>query len=194
MRIPAGYGQANIVFTGGAVPQGAEVTFGFMPTGLNVGDAARSALTIGNQLGTSTIMANLSSLVVATAVRVKLGPNLDGPYHERIINIPGSIVSSTVTPNVAVLVRKNTVLGGRRNRGRFYWPGLRETDVDEAGFVLTTRRTDLQADFDAFLSGLTLADITPVVLHGEAQGELAPVPIASFSVDPRVATQRRRLR
>lgn len=99
-----------------------------------------------------------------------------------------------VPQNTAVLVKKVSNLGGRRNRGRFYVPGLPETDIDNAGNMVGaslaawgTAMNNLQLglESDSFLDRL-------VIFHSAAP--LTPTIVASLAVDPKVATQRRRLR
>lgn len=106
--------------------------------------------------------------------------------------------------NSAVLIKKNTGLGGRRNRGRMFVPGLAgEASVSNLGVVVESTRLIWQGVADAFLAALeaTNGGIVPSqpmqVLHtpdpitGVAP---APTPVSSLTVASTIATQRRRLR
>lgn len=108
--------------------------------------------------------------------------------------VTGGNAAGVLPQNCAVLVKKVTSLGGRRNRGRFYVPGLSETDVDSTGTILTTplanwgtavNNLQLGLESDSFLDRL-------VIFHSSAP--LTPTIVADLDVDRKIATQRRRLR
>lgn len=62
---------------------------------------------------------------------------------------------SSTTPNCAILLRKNTAVGGRRNRGRIYLPFMiNEGEVDEAGSLSAGVIGDINTDAAAWLSDL----------------------------------------
>jgi hypothetical protein len=130
---------------------------------------------------------------------------------------PDLIVESDLTPvrgtstteklpqNCAALIRKNTGLGGRPNRGRCYLPGvLSEGGVNQVGAVETATVTDFQTRADDWLEALALGATgssplvpTPmVILHGPSSAGPAgpPTPVISLTMGTRIATQRRRLR
>lgn len=100
-------------------------------------------------------------------------------------------------PNTAVLVRKQSALGGRRNRGRMYLPGFAlRTLVTSAGIIDSAYLEDLNTNLQTFLeyvnAGTGFNATQLGVLHSEAPA--APAPIISLVAQPKVATQRRRLR
>lgn len=100
---------------------------------------------------------------------------------------------STPPNNCAVLVRKNTALGGRSNRGRMYLPPYRfaEGDYTPTGILGTTQVATLQAEVDAFLTQLEVQNLSPVLWHSDGS---AGTLITSLVVQPRLATQRTRMR
>lgn len=116
-----------------------------------------------------------------------------GPY-------PGENSGSVVPQNTAYLIRKRTDVAGKRGRGRFYLPGVRESVVDQAGNVHPDQVTaiNLAASnwYDDLTSSPGLTYYPPYVLHrSEGIGiEPAPSAITSFRCENIVATQRRRLR
>ena len=189
MVIPAGFAQVNLIFTGAAVPTGAQVTFGVDPEASQT--PADVALIVETALIASGILANLSTALAVTAILVKFGPNETGPSIERATNLPGTSASAVEAPNTAVLVHKLTAFGGRRGRGRNYWPGIGEGAVDSSGALLPQVRADLETDMEAFRNELADLLAPMVLLHSDAT---APYGVDSLSVDARVATQRRRLR
>jgi hypothetical protein len=120
-----------------------------------------------------------------------MGPDDTGPSALHSAVEPGAGDSAAAPPNVSVLVRKNTALGGRKGRGRMYIPGVAEADSDGAGVMSSVRQAAWQAQADTFLVAAALGGLAGVVLHEDAT---TPTPIISLAVDGRVATQRRRLR
>jgi len=128
-----------------------------------------------------------------------------------IIEVVASTAGTdTVVPHIpqnsALLVSKGTALGGRRNRGRFYVPGLlNEGVVDNVGNVSASTYQPL---FTAFLEDLLVEANTNVLemvlFHsyewtgdvdpGPPPGFPAPTVVTALTVNGRIATQRRRLR
>lgn len=111
--------------------------------------------------------------------------------------LAGSKAGSAITANTAVLVKKLTGSGGRRNRGRMFFPCPVEGDVNHQGQLTNLARSEWEADVAKLLPGGVIHTAfgflgEPVLLH-EA-GSQTPTPITGLVVDPRVATQRRRLR
>ncbi len=99
--------------------------------------------------------------------------------------------------NCAWLIHKRTAFAGRRGRGRLYLPGPAEGEVDNLGQVgiatqnswngaLSSWRTDISGS--ASFLGMC-------ILHGPGVSAVpAPYFVSSLSLDPVIATQRRRLR
>ncbi len=100
--------------------------------------------------------------------------------------------------NVAALVHKLSTSAGRRNRGRFFLPGLREGEVSDTGMVSGNSITGINNDLAAWLNKLNtlMSQIDGmVILHSTGiSGAPPPTVVAQLLVDPVVATQRRRLR
>lgn len=113
---------------------------------------------------------------------------------EFIVNLAGTIAGGTPPPNCAVLIRKNTAAGGRKNRGRFYVPpsGVGESDISSAGFLSELMQASLQATYTNLFTGLGARDLVPVLFHSDPLDP--PTNVTGFNVQPLVATQRRRLR
>lgn len=106
--------------------------------------------------------------------------------------VGGRLLSST-SPNVAVLCKKTTALGGRRNRGRFYLPWIvASTTINETGVVASSEVTSLQTKATLFKTDMAGAGATSpmVILH--QSGSTTPALVTALTIDARVATQRRR--
>lgn len=192
MIIPTGYAQANIFYAGTVVPTGAENTLGLQvgvpgPTPAEVAESVAGLWEI-------TVMPFLVDNISMTHVAVKFGPGDTGPSGEFPLVVAGGDTGEGDAPSVAVLVKKNTVDGGRAGRGRMYLPGIRESRVEDGGHINGTYAEDLAEGLENFRLGLISDDINPVVLHGPDSPIATPSEIVTFTVDPTAATQRRRMR
>lgn len=188
MRIPEGHGQVTWFFSGDAVPTSAAVTCGFF----NAIDQAASACAIELGIQWENEMTDLYTDELAlVAVRVKLGPNVDGPMAEVIATGLGTASGTAVPPNTALCVRKNTNVGGREGQGRFFIPGIPEASVDQSGQLEAGYATAAQSVCTSFLASCEANDLPLEVLHNSNR---SPSGITTLSVQSRVATQRRRLR
>lgn len=190
MEIPAGYAQANFLFTGTAAPSGAQVTMGFsvpaeQPTPAEMG----AALLLGWEF-----QEQLSSSITLSGILVKYGPAITGPSAEIVANVPGLGNATAVPPNTSALVGKVTGFGGRAGRGRFYLPGLVEGNVTESGAIEAFYLSALQAVADSTFDNWVTAGYIPALLHGANSPIPQPLPVVGLEVSGRVATQRRRLR
>jgi hypothetical protein len=111
----------------------------------------------------------------------------------------GTGTAGTLIPqNTAFLAHKRTAYAGRSGQGRFYLPGVYESQVNNIGQVDSGVITALNTSLAAFRNAVrAAADVEEMVLFhdsaGAAAGEL-PYFITSLDTDPVVATQRRRLR
>ncbi len=126
------------------------------------------------------------------------GPDGLGLTWEVVTDIPGTYTGACLPPNCALLIHKRTQSGGRRNRGRFFLPGVPEGTVDQVGNLMGTYPQSvagLGPALFAALAGvsgvgeLAIFHTTPVGVAG-----LAPTQITSMDVDQKIATQRRRMR
>lgn len=193
MIIPVDYAQANFIFSGGALPFGAECTLGFNVE-LYSGDPADAALDIANTVVAEDLMVNCSDDIVLDRVRVKFGPNATGPEGEVVATVAGGITGESAAPNTTFLIRKNTGFGGRTGRGRMYWPGVPEAGVDADGDLSGTYASDVTAKWAAALPVFQGQGLVPVLLHSAGSPVSVPLPITGFVCDLRAATQRRRMR
>lgn len=99
----------------------------------------------------------------------------------------------SIPANCAVLIKKNTAAGGRRNRGRMYLPAvaLQGSDVLPSGFLASGEAAARQTQFDGAITALAAFSILPVLFHSDGG---TPTAISSFSVEAQLGTQRRRMR
>jgi hypothetical protein len=175
-------------FDGPGLPFPAAVVFGFDPSGSP--DPADLAEVIHGGW-TGSILEEQNAACDLVGCTVKLGPNSTGASGTFSSTETGGNAESGCTPNVAILVTKNTGLGGRRGRGRMYIPGVTEDGVGAVGQLAEATQEAFQDQCNAFLVLMTLAGLPVVLLHSDAT---TPTAVTSLSVSNRVATQRRRLR
>lgn len=108
----------------------------------------------------------------------------------------GNAAGANSTPNCSRLVHKNIAGQVGRRAGRMYLPPPAEADVDENGTIAGAHIVALDAALEAFKDGVTDGDQHACVVHKiEATGGASPnSQITTFTTDPMLATQRRRLR
>ena len=107
--------------------------------------------------------------------------------------VVGTLTGMGIPSNSSWLIKKNTALGGRHNRGRMYIPpyGLASANVETNGNINSTLVGIMQDFWDAILTAVGVSSWELFVLHSDST---TPTPINGFSVENQVATQRRRLR
>lgn len=124
------------------------------------------------------------------------GRTNEGTSNVATFSVPGGLNVDCAPYSVATLVHKISGVPGRRNRGRWYLPGVNEDAVDAAGVISPAIYAPFQARMDAFQEALDDANLKGVIFHNPPLGGGTPASteILSFQVDARVATQRGRLR
>lgn len=192
--IPPGYAEAVIPITREGDDRPYVVTFG-LEVDLGDVDAAQIADNV------------LTAFAGVWRTSLPTGGNV-GPATLRLGQDGGDpvIVESTVVEptqngqpfcpqNVALLVQKRSGYGGRRNRGRMYFPGVTEAAVDNVGVIAPGTLAAYQALADDWLETFGFANPgvgNMVILHSTEPA--TPTVVTSLRVEPMVATQRRRLR
>lgn len=141
---------------------------------------------------------------ILKGVTVRVGQDGDPLVMEGPLNTVGLSSGTRTPPNTAVIVSKLSALGGRRNRGRMFWPSISEGTVDDLGLITTATLNAYQTEFNNFLIGLRggggFAQNTDemVILHSTNPLSPAPTPpptiVTALRVEQLVGTQRRRLR
>ncbi len=195
MHLPdSTYYMVNHIFSGAGYPRGAQVTYGYKATGGTPNASQLAALL--STAWASNMMPQLSTSLTLTSTRVKQGPDDTGPFAFAGAAVAGQISGNSDSPNVAALVKKNTALGGRKNAGRWFLPGLSETFTDPGGLITGSFLANLQGACTAFLADIEAMGTSTtgfmVLLHED--DATAPTQVVSLSVQEKVATQRRRLR
>lgn len=145
---------------------------------------------VGGPYVTGAMIGNWQFIGVTTTLMDDTGPVV-GEYNQ---TISGSAAGLGLVPNTALLIKKNTASGGRRNRGRMYvppvWPP--ETKVDGNGVIDSGEVTTLQNQYNSAFADLVTNNCPPMLFHSEAP--FTATAITGFTVQSLMATQRRRLR
>lgn len=165
-------------------------------------------------LGTASALAHVQR--VKEVLIARINPSLDGNVTLDVVGRFGQdgpddlVVPSNTAPvgggrtgdslpsNSSILVQKRSNLGGRKNRGRMYWPLLiAQTGVTETGVALSTTVATLQTAFTNVINDFALGTggspvMDMVILHRTSIED--PTTVTSLIVQPLIATQRRRLR
>lgn len=186
--IPVDYAQVNLKYAGVGWPNGGEVTFGVKNNDdLSAAEIAAAVISIWS----SNLRSMVPDAILLSSVLVKLGPNVDGDFAEVGSGLAGTDDAGDVAPNMAVLVRKVTALGGRKHRGRMFWP-VGESVVLDGGAISSTYVTNANENWADAQVALSSANIPMYLLHNDAL--VAPDLVTALAVQATGATQRRRLR
>ena len=112
---------------------------------------------------------------------------------EALSNITGTQSLDSIPANTAILVKKVTAAGGRRNRGRMFLPAvaLQGSDVLPSGFLAAGEQAARQVQVGLAEAAMIADDCFPVLLHSDGG---TPTAIVDLAVASQVATQRRRMR
>lgn len=208
MDIPDDYAQVGMHFTTGTPSRPALVLFGVF---LDVGTPSTAMCAAINTLWGDTIADVQCSDTILTNVTLQVGPSPDGPTYEYPSNTPGGLAEASLPNASAVLVTKGTDLGGRRMRGRSYWPGPTEPQTVDGSTLSSTALADWVAACAAFHDGLdAIIGIPMHLLHGPpTEWQLVggqprrvpiagtippPTPVVSYTAQGVLASQRRRQR
>jgi hypothetical protein len=202
--IPVGFASFSIEITHARDAQPYNVTFG-TETDLSEASAIDHANHAMSSFG-GAFVSRLDSETFITKATGRFGQDGEDVLiiDSDLAPMGGTRSGSSVPPNTAVLVRKLSGLGGRRNRGRCYVPMAATAGAETEGGVLSTgERTALQTSANAWFNNLATGvppDVPPmpmVILHNEPPGGGVlplPTPVVGLTVDTTLATQRRRLR
>jgi len=196
--LPIGFGQVIHSISLADDPEPMALTYGvkFEPnspttSGQATVDALRNAFVthLGGLLATGYMHRQ-------TELKVQFGAALEVFLNNETANFTGT--TNALPQNSALLVHKRSNTAGRRHRGRLYIPGVNETNVDPKGVVAEALRSAWQTGLNAFLQAVvdTVTLEAMVIFHSGLSGAVLPppTPVSTLAVDPRIATQRRRLR
>ena len=122
----------------------------------------------------------------------------------RVMPAPGLAAGNPLAGHSAVLIKKQAIGGRGARSGRWYLPGMDESDFT-ANTMVGSVKAALQAKVGTFLSAINQSGKIPVlgggtydselvVVHTPQSGPASTSKVTAFTVDSTMATQRRRLR
>lgn len=193
--IPAGYGQVAVEMRQTGMNRAAYFTWGF--EGGDGSDPDGDAQAIYTLLSASGRLLNVAQYVAGWSVQrilVTVGTVL-GPFSgEHQVETVGTKPGEAAPPQVALLVRKNSALGGRKGRGRLYLPPafVAETDITQQGTISSSPYGTLRTTVNSTLTALNASSYPVRLLHSTASP--GPSAVTQWSLQQVVATQRRRIR
>jgi hypothetical protein len=177
--------EAMISTIGVAIPEAADPAL--------LANAMVAIATFPGSICQASLMSTQYSFV-GTEVFARVGGDI--VTSESTATTVGTVSAMAPPPNnCAVLVKKLTNFGGRRNRGRMFLPpcGVNEGEVDSAGIILPARLAILQGQVNVLREQLEAADYGPYLFHSSGPTATATL-ISALSVQGQIATQRKRMR
>ncbi len=204
--VPGGYGQVIHSFNLSGDQDPMAITYGLsvVTTFPTPTDAQTIAANLHTEFTTRIVTPLMSNAYTCTQTEIQL-VQTSGTAPQVYVSasaVVGGSTSPVAPQNTAFLIQKRTAKSGRRGRGRFYLPGVQETNVDAAGQVLAAHLSTANSAFAGFLTAannivgvddlVLLHQLTPPATNPATLP--APDKILSLIMDSRVATQRRRLR
>jgi hypothetical protein len=210
LLIPPGFAQVtfNHQYVEGAEPA-------ICTMGMDLNSYAGTLTAAADEIATawsSIVRFEMSNAVIFLGAVLRVGVAGGEPAtYEAPRNVNGQDVRAQLTRNTSLLVKKVTARGGRRGRGRMFVPGLLpEFEVDQAGNLTAALIGGLQTVFNNLDTALTgigggmqlLHDDQVVTSYNPVTGKPVtstinpgpPDPVFQLVVDPRAATQRKRMR
>lgn len=138
------------------------------------------------------IMGQVNHNVIMTGITYNLGSaDDDNPFVLRGLDVVGAGGGNMLPINNSWLLKKTTASGGRRNRGRNYWPGVSEGAVTDSGALEGGVQTGWETNISDWLDGMVAAGLQIVLLHQKAP--FTPTIVEQVNIETRIATQRNRL-
>lgn len=158
------------------------------------GSPSAAAGTVALAFASSGGFTGLSSLLTLDSVDAWRGLESG----TEVVGETGDLTGNFPPPNCAVLVSKRTNVRSPRARGRMFFPFLcEEANVRDDGTMVAPHVTALQEIMDDWLEKLEVEQC-PMVILQNTEGQSPPLSepplIGRLRVEPRMATQRRRLR
>lgn len=193
---PDGYGIAKLIWSLLGDPEPMICTFGYSRPEAGTPDDDATAIALS--YAAAFVAADLGTEWTFRGVEVQWGEESGsgGAVGVFVTAEAGTGAAPRIVQNTAGLVHKRTAVGGRRGRGRFYWPAgyFAESVVSGNGSITAGIVTDMNVQFSAFLDELGTNEVPMVLLHVQELDLIPPYDVTTLALDATVATQRRRLR
>lgn len=193
--IPNLFSQATLTFSLAGLVRPLNITLGLQP-GVGLTAAAQNAAIRTSFTGSGRPFNPVNMMVGYTLTETKiLHRNGSGML---VVDIDPTVVTGTrvgdaCPVNTSIIVRKNTLFGGKKYRGRFLVPPMyfQESLVAQNGVIPSGSITTYQTLWNDALTQLSGLSITPVLLHSDLT---TPTQVTAFQVNNKIGTIGKRLR
>jgi hypothetical protein len=203
--IQAQLGLVTQQFIRSDMSRAAEVTFGLACTGTPSLTVAQDSIDDFQAAFNAGLAGQFDSEVTILQPTIRLGDGSTTPFEAVAAGSPASGTNATTfpPPQVATLVKKSTGVGGKKNRGRSYFPFLTASSaISENGTINNTQLGIINGILATFLAQLVTDQIAMVIVNKTFNTPHPPhfvtavtggPAVTSYICEPLVATQRRRL-
>lgn len=194
--IPEGFGQVGLSFSVSGSLTEKIMTLGVKPIGAMDLDPAAIAEAVSDAMVGTDRPVRAAGMFdewtyngVYCTVQTVTGP-LSSFFGDTVV---GTATGESVPTNCGIIITKQTSLGGRKNRGRMYWPptSLASANVAASGTINPSQVADYVTRWSNMDLAMVGNDVQPFLLHSDAT---APSQINGFGVESTLGTQRRRMR
>lgn len=197
-HIPLGYAALSIEhwlsnYTRPAVVTLGAKILGTETGGVNLADAFHEAFS-------EAFRARMDSGVTLRNARAVVGQDGADPLvFDSTLSTPGAGGRESTAPALALMLDKRTGIGGRRNRGRMYFPwAVADSEVSEQGAVASAALNNWSSACVTFMQEMTAVGSSvgthlfdfPALLHSDV--EAVPTEITSMVPNPVIRTQKQR--
>lgn len=192
VAIPVGFAELVVHSTNS---ENSNPIINVMGIGYDIGEPVQDVLD-QVQIAFVEFAENFTENITTDEVVVRLGA-ASAPYIAIpvAINVVGTITGAPTSPNEAVLVKKSGALAGRHGQGRNYWYGMvTDDDVDGGGTIDSGALTGIQTACTTLNSQLVVAPLLGMFILHQDDYVGTPTSVFGYTVQSRMATQRRRLR
>lgn len=193
--VPDEYCEMQFLYSGPSSTGGGMWTLGWSTGGVTDDTADPDLIAAWEPL----VSEQLSGEVVWDTLRLVFGTA--DPSAPVVRDVPAGVSGASVQGlpmNCAFLVQKRSNMGGRKNRGRMYLPGVPEDALTAGNQLASGSVEDLQLAVDAAVTATQLAFASGgaptsqgAILHAVVTE--TPTLIQSYSVSNTLVTQRKRL-
>lgn len=129
--------------------------------------------------------------IYLSEILYKRGPMATGPTTSRFVSHNGDVTGLVAPSQVAFILQKKPFDTSGRFGGRAYWPGVPAAAVDGAGLLTEGYVNQINAVLGDYFEALADVGSVPLIYSSKSSDFTQ---VSSFAIDPRVGTQRRRLR
>lgn len=193
VNIPIGYGQVSLHFTNNAFEGEASITFGL--DGRTATDIPGDWPEMIFTHWVDTVHQRMANSLILVNTTIRMPTETGDVTLEHTSSTGGFLSGDLAPPNAAYLVQKKTGYAGKKNRGRFYLPGVLMTSLLSGNSSKTAAGSHdaLQTQLTAFLTAMQDDSLFMVILHQQGIVD-APRMVTTLELVERLATQRGRLR